>query len=99
MGPLAGAAAGAGAAPGAHARQARPARGAADSGCGALAIAPRAHDHEAMANPIALSIALSRLVAITCPYCRNKKLVSREPKQFRICPRCHKRFTDPRRRK
>lgn len=53
----------------------------------------------AMANPIALAAALSRLVAITCPYCGKQKAVDRTPKQFRVCPRCHKRFPDPRRAK
>jgi transposase-like protein len=48
-----------------------------------------------VANPIALAAALSRLVAITCPYCRRKKMVERAPKQFRTCPHCHKRFPDP----
>jgi len=52
-----------------------------------------------MANPIALAAALSRLVEITCPHCRKKKLVTRAPKQFRICPHCHKRFPDPPRRR
>jgi uncharacterized protein (DUF983 family) len=50
---------------------------------------------EAMANPIALAAALSRLTAITCPHCGKKKLVDRTLKQFRVCPRCHKRFPDP----
>ena len=45
-----------------------------------------------MANPIALVAALSRLTAITCPHCGEKKLVDRTPRQFRVCPRCHKRF-------
>jgi transposase-like protein len=58
-------------------------------------IGARAHHHGLMANPIALSIALSRLVAITCPWCKKKKLVAREPKQFRVCPSCHKQFPDP----
>jgi ribosomal protein L37AE/L43A len=48
-----------------------------------------------VAGPIALSIALSRLVTIVCPFCRRKKLVDRAPKQFRVCPHCHKRFADP----
>jgi ribosomal protein L37AE/L43A len=48
-----------------------------------------------MASPIALSAALSRMVAIACPYCHRKKLVSREPRQFRLCPHCHRRFADP----
>jgi hypothetical protein len=61
----------------------------------ALVIAARAPDHGAMAGPIALAAALSRLVEICCPWCRKMKLVEREPKQFRICPYCHKRFPDP----
>jgi len=65
-----------------------------------VALGPRARDHaQAMAHPIALSAALSRLVEITCPYCRRKKLVAREPKQFRVCPRCHRHFADPLRRR
>jgi hypothetical protein len=52
-----------------------------------------------MANPIALSAALARLVEITCPHCRKKKLIARAPKQFRTCPRCHKRFADPLRKR
>ena len=48
-----------------------------------------------MANPIALAAAFSRLVSITCPYCRHKRLVDRKPAAFRVCPICHKRFTDP----
>jgi uncharacterized CHY-type Zn-finger protein len=52
-----------------------------------------------MANPIALSVALSRTVAITCPRCHKRKLVAREPKQYRVCPRCHHRFPDPLRRR
>jgi transposase-like protein len=61
----------------------------------ALADAARAHHHEQMAGPIALAVGLSRLVEITCPHCRMKKLVARGPKQFRVCPRCHRRFVDP----
>ncbi|HWO23679.1 MAG TPA: hypothetical protein VNO30_33285 [Kofleriaceae bacterium] len=52
-----------------------------------------------MASPIALAVGLSRLVEITCPHCKKKKLASRAPKQFRICPQCHKRFADPLHRK
>ncbi len=48
-----------------------------------------------MANPIALATALSRLTAITCPWCRHQKLVERKPAAFRVCPRCHKHFPDP----
>jgi uncharacterized CHY-type Zn-finger protein len=52
-----------------------------------------------MANPIALAAARSRLKTIICPHCHAKKLVSREPRQFRVCPRCHKRFPDPLKRR
>jgi len=48
-----------------------------------------------MAGFIALSAALSRLVTISCPHCGRKKQVERKPKEFRTCPRCHKRFADP----
>lgn len=47
-----------------------------------------------MANPI-LAAALARLVQVQCPHCGRKKLVDRTPKQFRVCPRCHKQFPDP----
>jgi transposase-like protein len=48
-----------------------------------------------MANPIALAAALARQVTITCPHCGQKKSVDRRPREFRVCPRCHKHFTDP----
>jgi hypothetical protein len=48
-----------------------------------------------MANPIVLAAALSRMVPVKCPWCRYHKLVERTPKQFRVCPRCHKHFPDP----
>lgn len=48
-----------------------------------------------MANPIAIAAALSRMVAITCPYCRHKKAVENKPAAHRVCPRCHKKFPDP----
>lgn len=48
-----------------------------------------------MANPIAIAAALSRLVTITCPYCKYKKAVVRRPAAHRVCPRCHRHFPDP----
>jgi len=48
-----------------------------------------------MASPIALAAALSRLVKITCPHCSHKKTVARAPREFRVCPRCHRQFPDP----
>jgi ribosomal protein S27E len=48
-----------------------------------------------MAGPIALAAALSRLVTLTCPWCRHKKVVSRKPVSHRVCPRCKKHFADP----
>jgi ribosomal protein L37AE/L43A len=48
-----------------------------------------------MANPIALAAALARQVTITCPHCGQKKSVDRQPREFRVCPRCHKHFADP----
>jgi hypothetical protein len=44
---------------------------------------------------IHLAAALSRLVLITCPFCKHKKQVERRPVQYRTCPRCHRRFPDP----
>ena len=44
---------------------------------------------------IAITVALSRLVPITCPHCGAKKLVERRPTAFRVCPRCKKQFPDP----
>ena len=61
----------------------------------ALANGARLHHPFRMVNPIALAAALSRTVAITCPRCHKRKLVAREPKQYRVCPRCHHRFPDP----
>jgi ribosomal protein S27E len=48
-----------------------------------------------LANPIALAAALSRMVAITCPHCRHKKMVLKKPAAHRTCPVCHKQFPDP----
>lgn len=48
-----------------------------------------------MASPIAIAAALSRIVTITCPHCGQKKSVDRQPREFRVCPRCHKHFADP----
>jgi len=48
-----------------------------------------------MANPIAMAAALSRLVRITCPHCGHKKAVDRNPREFRLCPRCRRQFPDP----
>jgi ribosomal protein S27E len=48
-----------------------------------------------MVNPIALAAALSRLVTVTCPHCGKKKTVDKRPAEYRVCPRCHKHFTDP----
>jgi ribosomal protein S27E len=95
MGSSARPAASAGATPGGRAAAGAPRAGPPIRTAGHWPSPPGAHDHGGMANPIALSVALSRLVTITCPYCRKKKLVAREPKQFRTCPRCHKRFPDP----
>ena len=47
------------------------------------------------AGPIALASALSRLVTITCPWCKHKKLVPRKPAHHRTCPKCHRQFPDP----
>jgi transposase-like protein len=55
-----------------------------------------------MVGPIALTAALSRLVAVRCPWCGHQKLVSRQPVAHRVCPRCKKHFPDrlaPRARK
>ena len=48
-----------------------------------------------MLSAIALVAALSRLTTIECPLCKYKKLVPREPKKFRYCPRCRVQFPDP----
>lgn len=47
-----------------------------------------------MANPIAIAAALARTVAVTCPHCGFKKLVSKKKVAFRVCPRCKRHFTD-----
>ena len=50
-----------------------------------------------MAGPIALAAALSRMVAIRCPWCGHRKLVAKspEPLAYRVCPKCKKHFPDP----
>jgi hypothetical protein len=48
-----------------------------------------------MAGPIALAAALRRIRTIECPFCGQKKAVSRERVTYRVCPRCHRRFPDP----
>lgn len=48
-----------------------------------------------MAGFIALSAALSRLTTIACPFCGKKKQVERKPCEYRVCPRCKRRFPDP----
>lgn len=48
-----------------------------------------------MAGPIAIAASLARTVAIKCPWCGHKKLVAREPTQFRVCPRCKRQYPDP----
>lgn len=49
-----------------------------------------------MAGYIAMAAALSRLITIRCPWCKHAKKVERGRKvQFRVCPRCGKRFDDP----
>jgi transposase-like protein len=48
-----------------------------------------------MANPIVMAAALSRFVKITCPHCGQHKLVDRKPREYRVCPRCHRQFADP----
>jgi len=48
-----------------------------------------------MAHPIAMIVALSRLVKVTCPHCSHKKSVERVAREFRVCPRCHRQFPDP----
>jgi ribosomal protein S27E len=49
-----------------------------------------------MAHPIAIAAALSRLVKIACPRCGHAALVTRVPRDHRVCPRCRERFADPR---
>jgi transposase-like protein len=51
-----------------------------------------------MAGPIALAAAMSRMVAIRCPWCGHRKLVSKKslaPAAHRVCPACKKHFPDP----
>ena len=48
-----------------------------------------------MAGPIALAVALSRIVTITCPHCGYAKAVERKPVAYRVCSNCHTRFADP----
>lgn len=48
-----------------------------------------------MAGPIAMAAAFARLVAITCPWCKHRKLVTRAPVSHRVCARCKKHFPDP----
>jgi transposase-like protein len=45
-------------------------------------------------NPI-MAAALGRMASIKCPHCGRNKVVERIPKEFRVCPRCHKHFPDP----
>lgn len=47
-----------------------------------------------MAGPIALASALTRLIEVKCPWCGYKKLVTRKPVAFRVCPKCKRHFTD-----
>ncbi len=51
-----------------------------------------------MAGPIALAAALAGTRKLTCPHCGHVKVVSQIRKAYRICPRCHKRFIEPKRR-
>ena len=49
-----------------------------------------------MAAPFAIAGALSRATAITCPWCKHRKLVMRDRHvAYRVCPKCHKHFPDP----
>jgi transcription elongation factor Elf1 len=48
-----------------------------------------------MAGPIALAAALARTRKLTCPHCGAVKLVGKEPRATRQCPRCKRRFADP----
>lgn len=48
-----------------------------------------------MGSPIAIASALAQMATIRCPWCGHKKLVSRKPAAFRVCPRCKKHFPDP----
>jgi DNA-directed RNA polymerase subunit RPC12/RpoP len=41
---------------------------------------------------------MSRMVAIRCPWCGHRKLVSKKslaPAAHRVCPACKKHFPDP----
>jgi ribosomal protein S27E len=51
-----------------------------------------------MASPIAIAAAMGRLVTLTCPHCGYKKIVARRPAAFRVCPRCKRRFAEPKRK-
>ena len=46
-----------------------------------------------MAGPFALAAALSRVRRIRCPHCGQEKAVTR-PAAYRVCPRCHRKFTE-----
>ena len=48
-----------------------------------------------IASPVILIAAFGRLVRVKCPHCGHHKVVDRAPKQFRICPHCHKPYPDP----
>jgi transposase-like protein len=49
-----------------------------------------------MAGPIVLAAALRRVHTIRCPFCGHKKAVAAERVAYRVCPKCHKHFADPR---
>lgn len=49
-----------------------------------------------MAGPIVMAAALRRIRTIACPFCGQKKAVAAERVAYRVCPKCHKRFADPR---
>ena len=49
-----------------------------------------------MANPIILAALLSRQVTLTCPHCGHKKVAQRAKVAYRVCPRCHQKFLEPR---
>ncbi len=48
-----------------------------------------------MAGPIAMAAAMARLVTIKCPWCGQRKLVTRKPASHRVCPRCKRHYPDP----
>lgn len=48
-----------------------------------------------MAGMISLATIMSRMVKVTCPYCRHAKMVTRDPVAYRVCPHCHKQFPNP----